>query len=89
MIAEFPKGRKDAKLREQCIEWVRKTHAIVEPYGSKDTGREKDYWYDVLGDIYGPNLPRLLELKRKYDPQNIFRWNRNIDPTKNGKEHDD
>jgi hypothetical protein len=38
VIVEFPKGQKDPKLREKCIEWVRETHALVEPYGSKDQG---------------------------------------------------
>lgn len=29
---------------------------------------------------YGAALPRLIELKRKWDPQNVFRKNQNIDP---------
>jgi len=29
---------------------------------------------------YGPNLPRLREIKRKYDPENLFRRNHNIAP---------
>jgi len=37
-----------------------------------------DYWHDVLGDIYGSNLPRLTKLKRKYDPDNVFQLNRKI-----------
>jgi hypothetical protein len=31
-------------------------------------------------EAYGGNYERLLTLKRKYDPTNLFRMNANIDP---------
>jgi FAD/FMN-containing dehydrogenase len=38
--------------------------------------------YDRARQSYGPNYGRLVELKRVYDPDNIFRLNHNIDPKK-------
>ena len=33
---------------------------------------------DRIREAYGDNLNRLMELKRKYDPNNFFRTNKNI-----------
>jgi FAD/FMN-containing dehydrogenase len=35
---------------------------------------------DRIHDAYGKNYDRLVEIKTKYDPQNIFRANKNIAP---------
>jgi FAD/FMN-containing dehydrogenase len=37
--------------------------------------------YDRVRQAFGPNYERLVELKRRYDPDNLFRLNHNIDPS--------
>ena len=66
------------------IAWTRETHRAFRPH--LDEAR----WLNYLGDdqggdavrgAYGPNYDRLLELKRRYDPENVFHHNHNIEPS--------
>ena len=63
--------------------WTRETFDLASPYFA---GRR---WLNYLADddgrdavraAYGPNYERLVELKRKHDPDNVFHLNHNIDP---------
>ena len=38
---------------------------------------------DRVSAVYGPNYQRLMEIKKKYDPDNLFHFNQNIRPTSN------
>jgi FAD/FMN-containing dehydrogenase len=35
---------------------------------------------DRIHDAYGKNYDRLVKIKTKYDPDNVFRMNKNITP---------
>lgn len=68
---------------EQCIKWARETYAAMQPFVG--AGRYVNYLDDdEPGDpaaaAYGPNYPRLQQLKAKYDPRNFFHMNQNIRP---------
>jgi FAD/FMN-containing dehydrogenase len=64
------------------IAWVKSTFDAIAPYTSDavyvnyldfDEG-------DRVRNAYGPNWERLVALKRRWDPGNVFHLNQNIDP---------
>jgi FAD/FMN-containing dehydrogenase len=68
---------------QKNIAWTRETFATLEPYLA---GRR---WLNYLDDddardavraAYGPNYDRLSQVKRQYDPDNVFHLNHNIEP---------
>jgi FAD/FMN-containing dehydrogenase len=72
----------DPSQTDTNITWVRDTYNALRPFAS---GRRYANYIgademtdDGLAAVYGPNLPRLREVKRKYDPENVFRENLNI-----------
>jgi FAD/FMN-containing dehydrogenase len=62
------------------ITWTRETFDSLRPHLS--SRRYVNYMSDDDSTIaaYGPNYRRLVEIKRRYDPDNVFRLNQNIDP---------
>ena len=79
----LPTTWRDAADDEANITWTRETHAAL---GEFLTARR---WLNYLGDdqdedaisgAYGPSYDRLRELKRRHDPENVFRSNHNITP---------
>jgi FAD/FMN-containing dehydrogenase len=78
-----PGGRwEDPAKDDAAISWVREcfealtAHATGRSYVNfitEGAGRERE--------AFGPNYDRLVELKNKYDPTNLFRLNQNVTPT--------
>jgi FAD/FMN-containing dehydrogenase len=72
----------DPAHTEANIAWTKDTYAALSEHFSG--GR----WLNYLGDdqddairsAYGPNYDRLVEVKRRYDPDNVFHLNHNIVP---------
>ncbi|HYZ14747.1 MAG TPA: FAD-binding oxidoreductase [Candidatus Acidoferrum sp.] len=65
------------------IAWTRSTYRSLEPFFA--TRRYVNYLdgdesSDAVRSAYGPNYARLVEVKRRYDPANLFRLNQNIVP---------
>ncbi|HET7232741.1 MAG TPA: FAD-binding oxidoreductase [Longimicrobium sp.] len=67
-----------------CIAWARELFAAAAPYATGGayvnflTGDEGAR----VGAAYGENYSRLVEVKNRYDPGNVFRVNQNVPPGK-------
>jgi len=78
----LPSEWTDPAHTEANIAWTKDTYAALSEHFSG--GR----WLNYLGDdqddairsAYGPNYDRLVEVKRRYDPDNVFHLNHNIVP---------
>jgi hypothetical protein len=65
----------------EVIRWVQATRDKLQPFA-------QGVYVNQLGDTsdqlvraaYGPNYARLVEIKKKYDPNNVLRLNQNINP---------
>ncbi|MFT4210504.1 MAG: FAD-binding oxidoreductase [Microbacterium sp.] len=76
-------GWTDPADDERQMRWVAEFHAAMA--AAYDAGvyvnyLDRDEPEDVVRQAYGANWERLRELKRRYDPTNLFRRNHNIPP---------
>lgn len=67
---------------ERCIAWAREFFDASAPYASG--GAYVNFMTADEGDrvaaAYGDNYARLVQIKKKYDPENVFHLNQNIKP---------
>ena len=76
-------GRWDeAKDDQKCIGWARDFFKASAPYAS--AGAYVNFMTAEEGDrvitAYGANYDRLVRIKKRYDPDNVFHLNQNIKP---------
>lgn len=73
----------DSAKDDACIAWARELFEKSTPYsaGSVYVNFVPDDEPGRLAQAYGPNMDRLMAIKAKYDPHNLFRVNHNILPT--------
>ncbi len=67
------------------IEWARKTWDRLQPFSTGGIylnflGEEGADTESAVRKGFGPNYDRLVDVKTKYDPKNLFRLNQNIKP---------
>jgi hypothetical protein len=63
--------------------WIRNYWPSVEPYtrGFYTNDLEPEHSLEVIDENYGENYERLVRIKDRYDPTNLFRLNANIEPS--------
>jgi hypothetical protein len=72
---------KTPEAKAEVVRWVEASRALLQPFAH-------GVYVNQLGDTsdqlvrsgYGPNYARLVEIKKKYDPNNVLRLNQNIKP---------
>ena len=75
----------DAERDAAHIGWVRDLWQAMQPHASGGVyvnylGQSSDEGAERVQAAYGVNFERLLAVKRRYDTDNVFRLNQNIDP---------
>jgi FAD/FMN-containing dehydrogenase len=74
---------REAREDAACIAWARQLFEKTAPFasGSVYVNFMPDDEGDRVEKAYGANYRRLAEIKRRYDPDNLFRMNQNIRPS--------
>ena len=72
----------DPAATDENVAWTRSLYARLEPHasGRRYVNYLDDDDTDAVAAAYGPNLARLADVKRRYDPGNVFHHNHNISP---------
>ncbi len=77
----------DPSTTDENVAWARGAIAAMGPYLAEQQYVNyvaDDEGADHLRAAFGPNYERLVQVKRAYDPDNLFRLNHNIPPGSSG-----
>jgi FAD/FMN-containing dehydrogenase len=75
----------DPSESEVHFAWSREVRQATAPYATggvyvNNIGRQGEGGAESVSSAYGGNYARLAEVKKRYDPGNLFRHNQNIAP---------
>ena len=78
-----PPTKTDPAETAMHVDWARDLYDAVEPHSSglHLLNFQSEASDDVVRAAFGKNYARLSEVKRAYDPRNVFRSNQNIAPS--------
>jgi FAD/FMN-containing dehydrogenase len=67
---------------DKCVVWAKDFFNASQPYASGGAyiNFMTEDEIDRVAAAFGPNHARLVEIKKKYDPDNVFHLNQNITP---------
>ena len=73
---------REPKMDQACIGWARELFEAAKPHavGTAYINFMPEDEVDRVEAAYGGNYRQLAEIKRQYDPQNLFRLNQNVKP---------
>ena len=67
--------------KADAVRWVKALRDNLQPFAhGVYVNQLGDTSEELVRAAYGPNYPRLVEIKKKYDPTNVLRLNQNIKP---------
>lgn len=73
----------DSAADESNVQWTKETFSVVEQFMARAVYVNylgDDEQEDRVSAAYGANYQRLRQIKKKYDPDNAFSLNQNIEP---------
>jgi FAD/FMN-containing dehydrogenase len=84
-VMNFMGDWRDPRETPQHIAWVREAWSRLAPHSTgavylNYVGQEERDADSLVRSAFGSNYDRLAQIKRKYDPTNLFRLNQNIKP---------